>query len=371
MRMKKQINGQVPLSSLIFTANWEDPESDIKAVDMKPGQSLLTITSGGCNILHFLLYDPEVIYAVDINPAQTWLMELKIAAIKNLSYDDFVSFMGLQESACRETMFSSLSKDLSPDALHFWKMNLKLVKKGVLLNGKFERFIKIAGKLLGLMQGRRKVDKVFTSTNKEEQNKFFKEEWDNRRWRLLFKLMMNKKRLAKKGLVAEYFHFDDGAQSFSESFYNRARKALCDIPIKSNYFLSVYFSGKYRNEISLPAYLMPDNFGHIKRNIDRIKLITADTKYWLEAMPAQSIDGFCLSNICELMSEADTFKLFTEVVRTAKPHAKICFRNLMIPREVPESMKDTVVKNETLSAGLLANDRSFVYSKVAAYDLVN
>jgi len=203
----------------------------------------------------------------------------------------------------------------------------------------------------------------------EEQKEFFNNRWDNKRWKFIFKLMFNKKRLAKKGLVAEYFHFDDGAQSFSESFYNRTRKVLCEIPVKNNYFLSVYFTGKYKNEEELPLYLQPQHYEHIKRIINRIEIITADTKYWLETMPVESIDGFCLSNICELMSEADTKKLFTEVVRTARPGAKICFRNLMIPREVPIDLIQ-IKKNETLSNTLLAMDRSFVYSKVAAYDVV-
>ena len=69
------------------------------------------------------------------------------------------------------------------------------------------------------------------------------------------------------------------------------------------------------------------------------------------------------------MDEVDTEKLFTEVVRTAKPNARVCFRNLMIPREVPASLRNIVVKNEAVSSRLLAKDRSFVYSKVAAYTL--
>ena len=144
---------------------------------------------------------------------------------------------------------------------------------------------------------------------------------------------------------------------------------MCEIPVSNNYFLSAYFRGKYKNENELPLYLKSQNYEHIKTNIDRIQLITADTKYWLETMPHSSIDGFCLSNICELMSEEDTKKLFTEVVRTARPAAKICFRNLMIPREVPEDLVQ-IVKNESMSKSLLANDRSFVYSKIAAYHVI-
>jgi S-adenosylmethionine-diacylglycerol 3-amino-3-carboxypropyl transferase len=369
--MKNKINGQVPLSSLIFTLNWEDPESDVKAIDMKAGQSLLTITSGGCNTLNFLLNDPETIYSIDINPAQTWLMEFKIAGIKNLSHDEFISLLGLKECEDRLFLFSKIQHDLSKEANAFWNSNIKLIKKGILFNGKFEGFVKIAGKMLSLLQGKQKIKKLLSLQSVTEQKEFYKNKWDNKRWRMIFRLMFNKKRLAKKGLVAEYFHFDDGAQSFSESFYNRARKALCDIPVKNNYFLSIYLTGKYAGEGELPLYLQPQHYEHIKRNIDRVKVITADTKYWLESMPASIIDGFCLSNICELMSEEDTKKLFTEVIRTARPGAKVCFRNLMIPREVPGDLQKIIVKNESLSSDLLAADRSFVYSRVAAYELKN
>ncbi len=365
--MKSKINGQVPLSNLIFTLNWEDPESDAKAIEMKAGQSLLTITSGGCNTLNFLLYDPEKIYAVDINPAQTWVMEFKIAGIKNLNYLEFISLLGLKECSDRLGLFSKIQHDLSEEGNLFWKSNIKLIKKGILINGKFEGFVKVAGKMLSILQGKKKIEKLLSLKSLTEQKKFYEDRWDNKRWKMIFRLMFNKKRLAKKGLVAEYFHFDDGAQSFSESFYNRARKALCNIPVKNNYFLSVYLTGKYNSENEVPLYLHPEHYDHIKQNVDRILLITGDTKYWLESMPLASIDGFCLSNICELMNIEDTKKLFTEVVRTARPGAKICFRNLMIPREVPDELQNSIVKDENLSANLLATDRSFVYSKVAAY----
>lgn len=41
----------------------------------------------------------------------------------------------------------------------------------------------------------------------------------------------------------------------------------------------------------------------------------------------------------------------------------------MIPREVPNDLID-IKKYESMSNILLVNDRSFVYSKVAAYDII-
>ena len=68
---------QIQLSKLVFTHNWEDPLSDYYALKIKQHNTIVAITSGGCNVLGFLLYDPRTIYSVDINLAQTYLLQLK------------------------------------------------------------------------------------------------------------------------------------------------------------------------------------------------------------------------------------------------------------------------------------------------------
>ena len=175
--------------------------------------------------------------------------------------------------------------------------------------------------------------------------------------------------LAKRGLVADYFHFDDGSKSFAESFYNRSKKAFREIPVRGNYFLSLYLLGKYRNSQEVPAYLKEENFELIKSRLDRIKIITSDAQGWVDSIPSKTIDCFALSNICELMSESDTYKLFTAVCKAANMGARVIFRNLIIPREVPGELKNKIVKDEALSQFIFNNDRSFVYGKVAAYTI--
>ena len=177
--------------------------------------------------------------------------------------------------------------------------------------------------------------------------------------------------LARRGLVADYFHFDDGSKSFAESFYNRSKKAFRNLPVKGNYFLSLYLLGKYRNDKEVPAYLQKENFEITKSRVNRIKIITSEAQSWLDAAPDKSINCFALSNICELMSEKDTLRLFSAVKRAARQGARVIFRNLMIPREVPESLQHNIVKDEALSHDIYDNDRSFVYGKVAAYTVAN
>lgn len=364
--MKKE-KDQVPLYKLVFTHNWEDPESDHAALKITDKDAVAAITSGGCNVLGFLLFNPEVIYSIDINPAQSYMLELKIAAIKKLEFEDFISFAGLKKHDDRMNLYNRVKSSLSHQALVFWNSQNKILTEGFIMHGKYERFIKLAGKLITLLQGKKRVLGLLREKSKEEQEIYFDKVWNTRRFHYLFKILFNKRILAKRGLEADYFRFDDGSRSFAESFYNRSKKAFRNIPVKGNYFLFLYLMGKYKNEDEVPLYLKRENFDIIRSRIDRIKLITADAQGWLDSMPDKSIDCFALSNICELMSDKDTNRLFTGVERTARRGARVIFRNLMIPRDIPDTLKEQIVKDEKLSRFIYDNDRSFVYGKVAAY----
>lgn len=369
MNSKEEIH-QIQFQKLLFTQNWEDPALDKQALAIKSGDKILTITSGGCNTLGFLIDDPETIYAIDINGSQNWLMELKMACFRKLSHTEMLQFLGLQPSDDRTAVYATLRPDLSTEAQIFWDAKMGIIKKGFLAQGRFEKFVKIAGKMVKVIQGKKRVKNLMQDKSLEEQQRYYDETWDTSRMRFIFNLLFNKRILARRGLKADYFHFDDGSKSFAENFYRRLRKALRDIPIKGNYFASMYIFGKYRRLDEVPEYLLPEHFEVIKSRLDRIELHVEDAKKWLANMPENSINCFALSNICELMSLEDTEKLFREVIRTSSPHGRIIFRNLMVPREVPESLQNSIQKDEALSKTLLANDRSFVYSKVAAYTVI-
>ena len=361
---------QVPLFKLLFTLNWEDPRLDQKALKIKPGERVFGITSGCCNILEFLCYDPSVVYAVDINPTQSYLMELKIEAIRHLSYKQFIQFIGIEKASNSLELFQEFEASLSKEARAYWNTNKSKISKGLYFQGRFEKFVNIAGRSIRFLQGKKRVEKLFEIKDNNEQKDFFDKIWNTRRMKLIFNLLFNKRTLAKKGLNADYFHFDDDSKSFAESFFNRYKKAVRNIPIQNNYFLSLYLQGKYNSKDEMPECYKEENFEIIKQRLDRIKLFTQDAQQWFNQMKDESIDCFALSNISELMSTDETEVLFRAVLRTAAPKARVIFRNLMIPREVPQALQDHIVLNKALSKELLENDRSFVYSKVNAYDII-
>lgn len=57
------------------------------------------ITSAGCNALDYVLQEPEHDFAVDLNPAQNALLELKLAAIRGLECCAAIDRPGVQPSA--------------------------------------------------------------------------------------------------------------------------------------------------------------------------------------------------------------------------------------------------------------------------------
>ena len=106
---------------ILFNSCWEDPRLDRRALRIGAGDRLAVITSAGCNALEYLLDDPAHIHAVDLNPLQNHLLELKIAGIRTLSWADFFQTFGRG----RHPEFPDLYRDalrgeLSPAARAWW-----------------------------------------------------------------------------------------------------------------------------------------------------------------------------------------------------------------------------------------------------------
>src|SRR5260221_13157083 len=245
---------QIEFPELLFGMSWEDPDSDRSALEIQPSDTILTITSGGCNTLALLLEDPRRIYALDINPCQSHLLELKRAAIRHLDYDDLHMFLGLRPSKDRLQMFESLAGELSNPALEYWRRRPAAIRDGIVYQGRYEEFLRHFRRLLRLVQGRHRIEGLFECQSLEEQRDYFDRVWNTVQWRMLFRLAFNKYVLAKRGLSTDYFRFDDGAQSFAESFFNRSKRAFREIPVASNYFLAQSLLSRYAGPMPLQPF---------------------------------------------------------------------------------------------------------------------
>ena len=112
----------------VYNQIWEDPEVDLEALDLKPHHRVLTIASGGCNVLNYLAANPARIIAVDLNPNHVALTRLKLTALRELpGYEDFFRFFGQANDKANRTAYDTwLSAKLDLKTRHYWEKHIPL-----------------------------------------------------------------------------------------------------------------------------------------------------------------------------------------------------------------------------------------------------
>lgn len=109
----------------IYAFTWEDPKVDKELLSITSDDCILAITSAGDNVLSYALCKPRRIHAVDLNPAQNHLLELKMAAFASLTYQDTWKLFGLgKHPDFRRLLLEHMSPHLSSQAFQFWIANV-------------------------------------------------------------------------------------------------------------------------------------------------------------------------------------------------------------------------------------------------------
>lgn len=105
----------------IYAFTWEDPRVDHRLLRIGKDDVILAITSAGDNILDYLQANPRRVHAVDLNPSQNHLLELKVASFAALGYRDVWKIFGEgKHPDFRKLLISRLSPHLSSQAFQYW-----------------------------------------------------------------------------------------------------------------------------------------------------------------------------------------------------------------------------------------------------------
>lgn len=108
----------------IYAFTWEDARVDERILKIGPDDKILAITSAGDNILSYLAQSPARVHAVDLNPTQNHLLELKAASYTALPYEDFWKIFGDgKHPEFRHLLVTKLSPHLSGRAFQYWLKN--------------------------------------------------------------------------------------------------------------------------------------------------------------------------------------------------------------------------------------------------------
>lgn len=115
-------------SEFIYAFTWEDSRVDQRLLKIGAEDVVLCLTSAGDNLLDYLLSaKPRRVHAVDLNPNQNHLLELKLAAYQALPYVEFWKLFG--DGRCpqfRDILIRRLSPYMSSQAYQFWLSNVEI-----------------------------------------------------------------------------------------------------------------------------------------------------------------------------------------------------------------------------------------------------
>ena len=357
---------------LFFAQVREDPLLELEALQQQLEGPIVIVSSGGCTALSLVAAGAGDVVAVDLNRTQNSVVELKAVGVAVLGSRDASAFIGGAPMSGNERLrtYARLRAQLGPDARAYWDGHRRAIAKGLLGAGVTERFFTgVIAAVRALVHPKWRMDRLLACRTLDEQQAFYRDEWNSPRWRALFRLMFNGVVFNRVYEPAFFEHV--GEPSFAKHFHGCVEHAVTELPVETNYFLHYLLRGEYPVGVpgGLPPYLDPENEERLGAVTERLTLVDGSMVAYLQGCPSSSIAGFSLSNICEWLSDEQLDTLLGEVVRTAKPGARLCLRNFVGWTEIPDRWRANLRVDAALGDRLIKGDRSLGQRRIVVADV--
>lgn len=368
---------------LVYAQIWEDPVVDMDALAITPDSRIVTIASGGCNVLSYLTADPASITAVDLNTAHVALNHLKLTAARHLpDHASFRRFFGEADTPANIRAYREHVRPyLDETSRRYWegrdligRRRISGFARGIYKRGLLGSFIGLAHAVARLY--RLDPRELLTARSVEEQRTIFEQRFaplfDKKfiRW-----LTDQPASLFGLGIPPAQYEAlaGDHPQGMAAVLRARLAKLACDFDIRDNYFAWQAFGRGYDKAPTapVPPYLEERHYRAVVERVGRVEVRHVNLTDHLRQQPAASLDRYILLDAQDWMTDAQLTELWAEITRTARPGARVLFRTAaeqsLLPGRVPETILGRWTYAEMESGDLTARDRSSIYGGVHMY----
>jgi S-adenosylmethionine-diacylglycerol 3-amino-3-carboxypropyl transferase len=386
-RIFKTVHGK----NLIYNTCWEDPALDRIALQIQPTDRLAVISSGGCNALDYLLAGAGEVNAVDVNPIQNALLELKAVAAKNLDYDAFFALFGRGYSPwARQMYLDSLRSELTRPTRAYWDRHLgfflgkgwgkSFYYRGT--SGLLAKLVLANVRVLHRMRG--PIEQLLAAQTVEEQAEIYNAKIRPRIWTPWLKWFLSRS-VTLSLIGVPWPQRDQITNQYPGGVPQFIRDALetvvTKLPFQNNYFWRVYIQGHYTQECC-PEYLKPANFPLLKERIGRLKIHTCTMTDFLRRTEP-GVSKFVLLDHMDWMDFNNPEGLVDEwnaILEKARPGARAIYRSAGLKvgyldhlrvrhRGRETDLGGLVRQHPDLAAELHARDRVHTYGSFYIADL--
>jgi S-adenosylmethionine-diacylglycerol 3-amino-3-carboxypropyl transferase len=369
----------------VYNQIWEDPNVDLEALELKAHHRLITIASGGCNILNYLAAAPAEIIALDLNPNHVALTRLKLAALEYLpDHESFFRFFGAGTSTANVEAFDDcLAQKLDGETRAYWQKKLgprnrrriEMFARGLYHHGLLGRFIGLLH-IVARLHGK-KLDMLLDAKNSGEQRAAFDRMiaplFDSTAIRLISRSPVS---LYALGIPPAQYDalISSGHGEAVEILRERVERLACDFPVQDNYFAWQAFGRSYdlSHRQAVPAYLRQENYLTLQARIGKVSVHHDSLVDYLKRQPAQSLHRYVLLDAQDWMDKDQLAALWAEIDRTADSRdARVIFRTAgfdsPLTGKLPASLLAPWLYHEWQSRVLHAQDRSSIYGGFHLY----
>jgi len=323
--------------SLVYNTCWEDPAVDRRALALGPDDRVLVITSAGCNALDYAIQGPRKVFAVDANPRQNALLQLKIAGIRALAFEDFFAIFGEGRHPDFATLYRRELRDqLEPFARDWWDRRTHWFadRSGSFyfhgLSGLVARGVR------AWLSARPRLREAFAdllaARDLAEQQAIYDQRVEPHLWsRPVNWLIARQTVMSLLGVPHPQRRLVEAQHEGGVAGFIRAavRYVFRQLPLAENYFYRVYLTGRYAGDCC-PEYLRRENFERLRAGrVDAIETHTTTVTGFLHR-DGEAISRFVLLDHMDWMSTYHPEALVEEweaIRERAAPQARILLRS--------------------------------------------
>jgi S-adenosylmethionine-diacylglycerol 3-amino-3-carboxypropyl transferase len=361
---------RVHSSTLIYNTCWEDPRLDRQMLNLQPDSRVVMITSAGCNALDYLLDDPAQIHAVDVNPRQNALLQLKIALIEHGDHAELFRLFG---EGVRPDFRSLLGRLTLPSyARTFWEnkdnyFDSNRVNPSFYYRGAAGRVAWVV--LQGLGKTNPKVRDLLASLieaqSLEEQRSLY-DRLQGWLWNAFNSWLVKQPlTMAMLGVPRPQIRIIEETFPGGLIGYIRTKMeyVLTKLPMRDNYFWRVYATGHYTADCC-PNYLRAENFQPLRNRANRVNTHSTTVANFLKQNPG-GYSHFVLLDHQDWLASHDVDGLREEwdlVLKNSRPGTRILMRSASPEIDfIPAPVRDRLRFFPELAASLHLEDRVGTY----------
>lgn len=314
---------------------------------------VVAVSGSGGRVLPLLARGPKLLSVLDISPVQLAMCELRVEAVRSLSYEQYLRFWEFYDEVKmpaleRKKIFHLLSLKPENKILleRFFEHN---EWKSLLLCGRWERTFKFFSKLLQATFRKEWIDRFFNACTLDEHRWFLKNDYPHFRWKILLHLIGNgrtfnallyKGSFPQKNIPGSMFDYYQGAFD----------RLMAQAPARHNFFLQLCFLGELKFKEGIPVEADEAIFAQAKRALanTRVQYIQADLIDWIEGLSQKPLSErasfISLSNVPSYFSGELESSFLRRIRKGLQSNAKVVLRHYM---RVPEGLDRSSYIDET------------------------